>query len=288
MKIVKRLHNIIFSVFTITICITGTVKAETMDCTAITSLPYTISSSGIYCLTGDLSTNASSGNAIEITVNNVTLDLNGWRLGGLSAGVGTSAAGIYANQHKNITIKNGTIRGFYVAIILDDSSPYTTSQGHVIEDIRAEQNRVGGLLIEGRGSIVRNNQIVDTGGSTLTGFIDGIQVSGSGVRVLNNDIIGVEGADIGSPGDAYGINAFDAGGSVIADNRVDNITVTGTGSAHGIRIASSSDVLATDNRITNVTNTALLYATSSGKYMNNLTYNVGTAFSGGTPIGINN
>ena len=30
--------------------------AETTNCTAITSLPYTISTQGIYCLTADLST----------------------------------------------------------------------------------------------------------------------------------------------------------------------------------------------------------------------------------------
>jgi len=37
----------------------------------------------------------TSGNAITIATNNVVLDLNSFKLGGLSAGLGTNANGIY-------------------------------------------------------------------------------------------------------------------------------------------------------------------------------------------------
>ena len=37
-------------------------------------------------------------------------------------------------------IKNGTVRGFLYGVWLDDASPYTTSQGHMIEDLRVDQN----------------------------------------------------------------------------------------------------------------------------------------------------
>src|SRR5262245_18005116 len=56
-------------------------RAETVNCTPLTSLPAVISVSGIHCLTGDLSTSMTSGIAVEITANNVILDLNGFRLG---------------------------------------------------------------------------------------------------------------------------------------------------------------------------------------------------------------
>ena len=167
-------------------------RAETTQCTAIPWLPYTITTQGIYCFTKHLATNMSSGNAITINTNNVTIDLNGWKLGGLAAGTGTSAIGIYAWKRKNITIRNGTIRGFYRGIWLDGSSPYTTSQGHLVEDIRAEQNTYVGIDVRGRGSIVRRNQVVDTGGSTTyaTASAYGIVLTGPGVRALDNDIIG--------------------------------------------------------------------------------------------------
>src|SRR5262245_9719378 len=107
--------------------------AETIQCTAIASLPYTISVQGVYCLAGDLSTGMTSGSAIVIATNNVVLDLNGHRIGGLAAGPGTQATGIYANDRQNITIRNGTIRGFYNGIYLGGG---LGSQGHLIEEVR--------------------------------------------------------------------------------------------------------------------------------------------------------
>src|SRR5712691_1804649 len=83
-------------------------RAETVACTPITALPAVITGQGIYCFTGHLSTAMTSGNAIDIQTNNVVLDLNGFKLGGLAAGLGTFAVGIHAIDRQNITIKNGT------------------------------------------------------------------------------------------------------------------------------------------------------------------------------------
>src|SRR5262245_41049205 len=110
------------------------VWAETVNCTPITSLPAVITVQGIYCFTGNLDTAMTSGDAIAIIANNVVLDLNGFKLGGLAAGSGTNANGIAANNRKNITIKNGTVRGFFRGINLNNDG----SQGHVVEDVRAE------------------------------------------------------------------------------------------------------------------------------------------------------
>ena len=84
-------------------------RAETTQCTPVTGLPAVITVQGIYCLTGDLSTAITSGNAIEIATNNVILDLNGYKIGGLAAGPGTMANGIMAFGRQNVTIKNGTM-----------------------------------------------------------------------------------------------------------------------------------------------------------------------------------
>src|SRR5262245_51671341 len=167
--------------------------AETINCTPITTLPAVITVQGIYCFTGHLSTAITSGNAIDIQTNNVILDLNGFKLGGLAAGLGTTAHGIHASNRQNITIKNGTVRGFFRGIYLEDAG---ASQGHVIEDIRADQNTFGGIEVRGDGNIIRNNQVVTTGGTTAIGSdagAIGIQVVGNGPRVLNNDVITVVG-----------------------------------------------------------------------------------------------
>ena len=283
--------------------------AETIDCTAITTLPTVITVQGIYCLTGDLATSMTSGDAITINTNNVTIDLNGWKLGGLAAGAGTLTRGIYAWQRKNITIKNGTIRGFHTGIYLKDNSPYTASQGHLIEDIRADKNTYTGIDVRGRGNIVRRNQMVDTGGTTAGNYAYGIQLYGPGVRALNNDISGTAATGTGN---AYGMYLYVADGAVVEGNRIDDVS-SGSGYIYGLHISGANDVVVEDNRINGLSSTSntfgvlmvnssdllvagnriisavfgIYYTATTGKYMDNLTSNVTTPFTGGTPVGTN-
>src|SRR4249920_3461142 len=72
--------------------------AESYDnCTGyINSLPAVISTGGIWCLKHDLST-AIDGDAIHINgTNDITIDCNNFKIGGLAAGIGTNATGIWA------------------------------------------------------------------------------------------------------------------------------------------------------------------------------------------------
>ena len=82
-------------------------RAETVNCTPITALPAIITVQGIYCFTGNLSTAITSGSAIDIQTNNVVLDLNGFKLGGLGAGLGTNAVGIHALDRQNPPSRTG-------------------------------------------------------------------------------------------------------------------------------------------------------------------------------------
>ena len=133
----------------------------------------------------------ASGIAIDIQANNVVLDLNGHKLGNLGAGPGTRAAGISAGNHTNITIRNGTVRGFYTGITLTSNTP--TSGGHIVENIRADLNTFTSIRVTGTGNIIRNNLVVATGGSTIVqsayGIMGGSFFGGSGNRLLNNDVI---------------------------------------------------------------------------------------------------
>ena len=223
---------------------TVSTRAETTNCVPITVVPVTITIQGIYCFTQHLNTSIPTGAAIEIQTNNVILDLNGWKLGGLAAGLGTQAFGIFADNRANITIKNGTVRGFYQGIRLADSSG--ASLGHVVENIRADQNTHVGIEVDGRGNLIRNNQVVATGGSTLTPQALGILTSGTGTRVLNNDVI-----------DTYSGDAPQAMGIYL----------------------TTSNALVVNNRITN--GSVGIFFGGSGKYRDNLTTGVTTPFSGG-------
>lgn len=257
----------------------GTVQltAANPPCTAITYAPYNIIEEGIYCFSGNLAVSITTGNAITIEVDNVVIDLNGWSLDGL---IPRKGVGIYAYQRKNITIRNGTIRGFQRGVWLKDDDPFIISQGHLVEDVRADKCAFAALQIEGSDNIARRNQVVDT---INTGFAYGISIRGPRGRALNNDIgnTATEG-----PFKARGLYFFKAHGSFAEGNRIADHSSVG-GSTFGLSIETSDDVLVRSNSIINADN-GICYLGSTGKYMDNLTSNVATPFCfSGTPIGIN-
>ena len=226
--------------------------AETTLCTVIATLPATIATPGVYCLQSDFSYNSLSVPAITIAANNVTLDLNAHRIGDLAAGTAVSTYGVYALNQQNITIKNGILRGFGTGVLLTDSaSPPAISQGHLIQDIRADQNRLAGIQVVGSGSIVRHNQVVATGGSTIAASENavGIWVSGANNGVLNND---VSGTTASGSGNAFGIQGSGAEGLMVIGNRVSE-TSSPSGLESGIYITGSPHAAIRKNVVNNAT-----------------------------------
>lgn len=226
-------------------------QAETTNCTVISSVPFTISVSGIYCLNTNLNTNISTGAAITISADDVVLDLNGRLLNG-TAGLATFADGIFATAafgpRKNITIKNGTVRGFLRAIQIFDSAPFTNSYGHLIEDIQIDRNTFGGIVVNGKDCVIRNNNVISTGGSTFFGAnaqAIGIAIGGSGHRVTGNNVA--------------------------------HVTKSGTAIASGIA-TNATDFLIVNNQISNA-DIGLNMGGSTGKFRDNITSGVTTPFS---------
>jgi len=172
----------------------STARAEISNCTNITSLPATISTQGVYCLKQDLSTSVTSGAAITINTNNVTIDCNDWKIGGLSAGAGTNAFGIHALNRKNITIRNCGIRGFRYGIHMEGID----SAYNLIEHNRIDLSSERGVLAYGDALTVRDNRIYDSGGrGNEEGH--GITVVGSG-SVVDNLVVGVDSTGSASAG----------------------------------------------------------------------------------------
>lgn len=254
-------------------------------CTEITYVPITISSSGVYCLTGNLETSEISGDAIYISADNVVIDLNGWTLDGSGGGISTDMIGINIFGGNNVTIRNGTIHGFHTAI---DSFG---SDSNLYEDLRIDMNTNRGLSLWGDYTIVRRNQIVNTGDQTGAA-VDGqdaaaIHIRGAGVRVLNNEISNTYGVLSGQ--DAWAMYLQSADDAVIEGNRIDSVESFDRFPG-GISINSSDDVIARGNSITSASTGIYFMSPSTGKYMDNLTSNVPTPFggSGGIDAGGNN
>src|SRR5262249_20712498 len=229
-----------------------------------------------------IETNLATGNAIEIDASNVVLDLNGHKLGNLTAGPGTQATGIFVDDRKNVTIKNGMVRGFLTGIFLSNAGH---SSGNIIESIRADLNIFLGMEVDGTGNTIRHNLVVATGGTTVPAFgidvnIYGINVDGTENQILDNEVVNTVGV---GAGDAVAIRVHN-GSAMVDRNRVSNAALqSGGGSSYGIFVTSGgTDVLVLSNRIATVDFGVFYAPSATGKYGRNRTRGVTTPFTGGT------
>lgn len=212
-------------------------RAETVACTSVTSLPATISTQGVYCLKSNLVTSMGTDhNAITIRADNVTLDLNGWRVDGQAAGSGTLAVGIFS-EAANVIIKNGIVRGFSYGI-------YLYGRGALVRDMLVDQNTFVGVYVAGgMGVVIEHNRVIDTGGSTATPNSSAYGIfaeSLSNYATISNNI--VSGLTAMGNGDEYGIKALGLG-STVRDNVVsDTARPTGRGISYGIYQSRGSAV----------------------------------------------
>ena len=227
-------------------CFAPCAQAETFHTcgTIINSIPTVITTQGVYCLSHDVATTITTGNAISINTNNVTLDCNGYKIGGLAAGTSSLANGIYAdNTRQNITVRNCGIRGFYYGINLQGGA------GHLVEDNRLDNNLLVGIQILGDNNRVQRNRIYDTGGTPFNSSSYGMYVLAD---VIDNTVSGVfsiatdsyiEGIDMAGPGtEARG-------------NQVRGLLPTGVGKADGISVYASGVTL-DRNRVSATASTA--------------------------------
>jgi parallel beta-helix repeat protein len=214
------------------------------NCTGfITSVPAVISTQGTWCLKQDLATAIASGNAISVNANNVTLDCNDFKLGGLAAGAGTLAYGIAATSRANVTVRHCNIRGFLIGLFFSGAG----SSGHAIEDNRFDGNTYSGIFVGADGSVIRRNRVFDTGLTTQSIDASGIVAFGT-IDVLENSVSGVV-ARSGGGGSAYGIGTSGSVGGRIIGNGVRGLVKDGAGTINGIANSGSDHVTLRDNDV---------------------------------------
>ncbi|WP_306537511.1 hypothetical protein [Geobacter sp.] len=145
--------------------------------------PVTISQPGSYRLTGNLTTGAANTHGINIIVENVTIDLNGFAISGPTICVGVPLVcnpphfgnGI-SGQVSHVSVFNGFVRGMSYGVALGSNG--------LVQKIHATSNSSAGI-ITGAGSIVKYNTS-DHNGNGIHG--EGIIVNNS---VMSNSNIGI-------------------------------------------------------------------------------------------------
>ena len=166
---------------------------------------------------------------------------------GLGAGAATLANGIFAVNRKNITIRNGSIRGFLQGVFLDENIG-AASSGHLLEDLLLDGNRQVGATVEGSGIVIRNNRVVNTGPTDLSTVAFGIFVTATNTVIANNVV-----SDTSESGIARGIFVFDSALIEVRGNTI--LDTRDATNKNGIEINSSTDVTVIGNRILNAAGT---------------------------------
>jgi hypothetical protein len=231
--------------------------------TPITSLPISITTSGSYYLTRNFTT---SGTAITINADNVTLDLMGFTITG--PGTGTTR-GVYAMQRSNITVTNGYLVNFGNNAVDISSTPgikivdvtASSSGAHgirvlgpdaIVDRCSAHGNASAGIRASGRTMIrdcsVSGNTgygIFSTGGS-ITGCVaeaNGVGIFAYNVQIKGNTVTGNAGSGIW------------AEGSLVYDNYALENNVDGGDYGAGIELIGYSSVrknTLVDNSVNNL------------------------------------
>ena len=244
----------------------SSVSAEAA-CTNITSssIPKTITASGCYKLSEDVTKPISSGYAINITASNVQLDLGGYSITNSDNANSDGVFGINVGAVSNVTIKNGSIVNFHGGIQLE--YPDDQRSAIIVDNITVDFKTAGrnGGDFWGKNVTVSNCRVY--GNPSVTNN-SGFTGTGPNVRFINNVI-----TDINEG------NSFDVGGVglVLDNNMIQNSTLL---SGAGIHLGNDlgNGVVLTRNTIINKEIGILGEGTLSGIYRDNITTGCTTSY----------
>jgi hypothetical protein len=251
----------------------GSARADVTDCQEIVSIPVVITQQGVHCLKQNLSAALADGAAIEVAANNVTVDLNGFKLGNLAAGPETAAVGVAAIERKNVVVRNGLVRGFAMGVmILGD--PSGTSFGHRVEGLSLDSNLLAAIFVAGSGIVVRDNQITNTSNVALNQALAKRSLRAPALRQFRSRV-----ASMSVGFGAIGIIGV-LSNSVIEDNKV--TSTSALGEATGIVVSQSSGVAITGNFIAGVRATSYASGVLSGIDNTDIVISSNTIMDGST------
>jgi hypothetical protein len=133
-------------------------RADTELCTALTTLPATITQPGRYCLRQDFVVSPGTGAAITLQASNVVLDCNGHSVRYPSPGNGVDAKGIHSKPgflHNEIRhcVVDGYFRGIYLQTTLSREALYA----QVTDNTVLNSGWVGIHAMGGSNRIERNH-----------------------------------------------------------------------------------------------------------------------------------
>jgi hypothetical protein len=263
-------------------------SADTTLGTAIATIPVTLSKSGVYHFTKNLSYSGSGGAAITVTVPDVVIDLNGFTLTNLY-GAATATSGVYCLGVNRVTVKDGTILGFRNGVNLTGNNESATGL-LVVSSFRT------GISVTGSNASITCNRVNVTGGASDSGILlaAGISLTGTYGVIGQNQVERTYTTDTAKHF-AAGIELNGCSNVVINNNQVLDVEPAAPANATSEGIAagatsSSDNVIILNNIVTTAEIGFDLSGGSSGSYGDNTTSGVATGYynTGSGMANINN
>jgi len=144
-------------------------------CMPISSAPYIVTQSGLYCLTNNVVVNNDNG--IVIRTSHVDLDLQGHSITNAGA-VTRGIAGVQFYTYEtgtagDITIHNGVVDGFTNGIIASNTTNNTAVAGITIDNMTIRNSKSRGLVVYASDITITNNRVYAT---RAANFVTGIEL----------------------------------------------------------------------------------------------------------------
>ncbi|MGJ8676528.1 MAG: right-handed parallel beta-helix repeat-containing protein [Akkermansiaceae bacterium] len=177
----------------------------------------TILAAGSYYLTGNLNIIADA-HGILISNNDVTVDLNGFNINGTATSLsyaGVNARGTSAASLTNVTIKNGSIRGFGYSV------RFRYVKNSSIHQVSCSNPSLYGIYLDGSNAECSGNSILECSISNSTN--QGIYLNGFFGECSGNSISSCSIIDSGSEG----IFLYYAEGNTLLSNNIRNFISSG-------------------------------------------------------------
>lgn len=279
-------------------------NASASDCdpatvTMISTLPYQISSPGVYCLANSmtfLSTSNSSISAITVAASDVELNLNNNALKGRWARVGSTVgkeSGITVTGYvSNVWIHNGSIVGLLNGVVQSTNTGSTTASNLLVEDMNFVDIRNHGISYYGTSCdncTIRNNAFYNMDSALCTtdcsvAYAYGMEVRNlSNSTITGNKIIGLH--TYGDQVPAYAMYINTSTNVTVSDNSIVDEPFSLTSNV-GIVAVSSTDINMSGNVFSNIYK-GIWYFYSTGAYSNTKYVNTQIPYTGGTDGGGN-
>lgn len=211
------------------------------DCIPIDTTPYTIESSGNYCLVQNV---VASSDGIIVAADDVTLDCGDHTIDGSAQAPSRVRRGIVGYDKSGVLIQNCTVKGFMVGIQLSGVA------NHIRNNVLiAPYSR--GIIVAGEETIIEGNRISDAGGATHSSWVAAFGILADGTSIIRENVVSGVVSTSGSGKAGYGIYTRDNHAGVIEGNTVRNVIGDSGQIALAVAAYSSDNAVLKENILVN-------------------------------------